>query len=122
MRILKTNSLKLFNPYLIDSPQPSNLNYHWNFSCYSSSFQYLRSYSSLDFSLKNTCYLGRNLKQDYPIIVGGEGNYLYTADGRKIFDGSTGAAVSCLGHNNRRIIKAMKKELKNGIPYIADTF
>jgi ubiquinol-cytochrome c reductase cytochrome b subunit len=32
MRILKTNPiLKLLNSYLIDSPQPSNLNYLWNF-------------------------------------------------------------------------------------------
>lgn len=32
MRILKTNPiLKLLNSYLIDSPQPSNLNYFWNF-------------------------------------------------------------------------------------------
>jgi ubiquinol-cytochrome c reductase cytochrome b subunit len=32
MRILKSHSLfKLFNSYLIDSPQPSNLSYLWNF-------------------------------------------------------------------------------------------
>lgn len=32
MRILKTNPiLKLLNSYLIDSPQPSNLSYLWNF-------------------------------------------------------------------------------------------
>lgn len=32
MRILKTNPiLKLLNSYLIDSPQPSNLSYMWNF-------------------------------------------------------------------------------------------
>ena len=32
MRILKSNSLlKLVNSYLIDSPQPSNLSYLWNF-------------------------------------------------------------------------------------------
>lgn len=32
MRILKTNPiLRLLNSYLIDSPQPSNLNYLWNF-------------------------------------------------------------------------------------------
>lgn len=32
MRILKNNSiLRLFNYYLVDSPQPSNLSYLWNF-------------------------------------------------------------------------------------------
>ena len=74
------------------------------------------------FSLKNSFYLGRHLKKEYPIIVGGKGNYIFTADGRKVFDASSGAAVSCLGHNNKRIINAMIKELKTGIPYIANTF
>jgi len=32
MRILKTNSLlRLFNSYLVDSPQPANISYLWNF-------------------------------------------------------------------------------------------
>lgn len=32
MRILKSHPLlKLVNGYLIDAPQPSNLNYLWNF-------------------------------------------------------------------------------------------
>lgn len=32
MRILKSNSLlKIVNSYVIDSPQPSNLSYLWNF-------------------------------------------------------------------------------------------
>lgn len=32
MRVLKTHPiLKLVNSYLIDSPQPSNLSYLWNF-------------------------------------------------------------------------------------------
>ena len=32
MRILKQNSLlRLFNSYLVDSPQPSNISYMWNF-------------------------------------------------------------------------------------------
>jgi len=32
MRILKTNVLlRLFNSYLVDSPQPANISYLWNF-------------------------------------------------------------------------------------------
>jgi len=32
MRILKSNSLlRLFNSYLVDSPQPANISYLWNF-------------------------------------------------------------------------------------------
>ena len=32
MRILKTNSLlRLYNSYIVDSPQPANISYMWNF-------------------------------------------------------------------------------------------
>lgn len=32
MRILKTNALlRLANSYIVDSPQPANLSYMWNF-------------------------------------------------------------------------------------------
>lgn len=32
MRILKTNALlRLYNSYIVDSPQPANLSYMWNF-------------------------------------------------------------------------------------------
>jgi hypothetical protein len=32
MRILKTHVLlRLFNSYLVDSPQPANISYLWNF-------------------------------------------------------------------------------------------
>jgi quinol-cytochrome oxidoreductase complex cytochrome b subunit len=32
MRLLKLNViLRLFNSYLVDSPQPANINYTWNF-------------------------------------------------------------------------------------------
>ena len=37
------------------------------------------------------------------IATHGEGIYLHTADGRKIIDGSGGAAVACLGHGNARV-------------------
>ena len=32
MRILKQNAiLRLYNSYIVDSPQPSNISYLWNF-------------------------------------------------------------------------------------------
>jgi quinol-cytochrome oxidoreductase complex cytochrome b subunit len=32
MRILKSNALlRLYNSYIVDSPQPSNISYLWNF-------------------------------------------------------------------------------------------
>jgi adenosylmethionine-8-amino-7-oxononanoate aminotransferase len=52
----------------------------------------------------------RNMKKTYPVVTHGEGIYLYTRDGREIIDGASGAAVVCLGHNNRRLIEAMKAQ------------
>ena len=45
-----------------------------------------------------------------PVVVGGDGIYLHTADGRRIIDGSGGAAVACLGHGNRRIAEAIGRQ------------
>jgi len=45
-----------------------------------------------------------------PIATSGDGIYLHTADGRKIIDGSGGAAVACLGHGNRRIAEAIGRQ------------
>ena len=47
-----------------------------------------------------------------PSIVNSSGHYLYTSDGRSIFDASGGAAVACLGHNDPRVNKAVMKQLE----------
>ena len=49
----------------------------------------------------------RSLDKAYPTAVGGVGVYLVTQDGKKILDGSSGAAVSSIGHNNREVIEAI---------------
>jgi len=46
----------------------------------------------------------------YPMVVRGEGVYLYDADGKQYLDGSGGAAISCLGHGNRVVIDAIKTQ------------
>ncbi|KCV81699.1 hypothetical protein ATO10_10150 [Actibacterium atlanticum] len=46
-----------------------------------------------------------------PIGTKGGGVYLYDADGKAYFDGSGGAAVSCLGHGDPDIINAIKQQL-----------
>ncbi|GLT11123.1 aspartate aminotransferase family protein [Sulfitobacter porphyrae] len=46
-----------------------------------------------------------------PTAVGGEGCYLIDADGKRYFDGSGGAAVSCLGHSNARVREAIKAQV-----------
>jgi hypothetical protein len=52
----------------------------------------------------------RNPLHDYPMVVRGEGVYLYDADGKQYLDGSGGAAISCLGHGHRVVIDAIKTQ------------
>ncbi len=53
----------------------------------------------------------RSLKTDFPLVTAADGVYLIDSSGRKYLDGSGGAAVSCLGHGNRRIIDAIGQQL-----------
>jgi len=66
--------------------------------------------------------LGRDIHLDYTTIKQGEGNYLITSEGRRVFDAAGGAAVSCLGHGNKRVLKAMSKQMGTGIIYLASSF
>ena len=45
-----------------------------------------------------------------PTAVGGEGCYLIASTGKRYFDGSGGAAVSCLGHGDPEITQAIKDQ------------
>lgn len=49
----------------------------------------------------------RSLSKAYPTATKGAGVYLISADGRRILDGSSGAAVSCLGHGHEKVIEAI---------------
>ncbi len=53
---------------------------------------------------------GRHTKAKPPLAVRGQGVYLYGADGKQYFDGSGGAAVSCLGHGDRDVIAAIQQQ------------
>ncbi len=53
----------------------------------------------------------RHTKSNLPTVKTGKGVYLYDTDGRQYFDGSGGAAVSCLGHGDQDIINAIKSQL-----------
>lgn len=46
-----------------------------------------------------------------PMVAGGSGCYLIDKQGRKYFDGSGGAAVSCLGHGDAEVTAAIKDQL-----------
>jgi len=63
----------------------------------------------------------RNSKSTYPVAVGGEGAYLIDASGKRYLDGSSGAAVSCLGHNDKDVIDAIKRQLDR-LPYAHTSF
>ncbi len=53
----------------------------------------------------------RHCHADPPRAVAGDGCYLIDCTGKRYFDGSGGAAVSCLGHSNPRIAQAIKDQV-----------
>ncbi len=53
----------------------------------------------------------RHCHSTLPTAVSGDGCYLIDADGKHYFDGSGGAAVSCLGHSNARVVQAIKDQV-----------
>ncbi|MFV2053354.1 aspartate aminotransferase family protein [Aliiroseovarius sp. YM-037] len=55
--------------------------------------------------------LHRQTKSVPPEAVSGKGVYLYDSAGKQYFDGSGGAAVSCLGHGDPDVTAAIKDQL-----------
>ncbi len=53
----------------------------------------------------------RHTKSDLPTIASGDGCYLIDRSGKRYFDGSGGAAVSCLGHGDKAVTEAIKRQL-----------
>ncbi|MEL0437335.1 aspartate aminotransferase family protein [Phycobacter sp. K97] len=53
----------------------------------------------------------RHTKAKLPTAVGGEGCYLIDSTGKRYFDGSGGAAVSCLGHSDAAVIAAVQEQV-----------
>ena len=53
----------------------------------------------------------RHTKSNLPTAVAGEGCYLIDAKGKRYFDGSGGAAVSCLGHSDAAVIAAVQAQV-----------
>ncbi len=56
--------------------------------------------------------LHRSLHETPHLAVGGEGMHIIMADGRRVLDGSGGAAVACLGHGNKRVNAAIAAQLE----------
>jgi len=55
--------------------------------------------------------LHRSLHVEPYKVVASKGNYLHLANGQKIFDATTGAAVACLGHGNERVKAAVARQM-----------
>ncbi len=63
----------------------------------------------------------RHTKAVLPEVARGEGVYLFDTNGQAYFDGSGGAAVSCLGHGDPDVIAAIKGQL-DSIAYAHTSF
>jgi adenosylmethionine-8-amino-7-oxononanoate aminotransferase len=63
----------------------------------------------------------RSPKQSLPVAVAGEGIEIIDSAGKRYIDASGGAAVSCLGHSNQRVIDAIKRQSQQ-LPYAHTSF
>lgn len=63
----------------------------------------------------------RNPKSEYPVAVRGDGAYLVDREGKRYLDASGGAAVSCLGHSDRAVVEAVKRQLDR-LPFAHTSF
>lgn len=61
--------------------------------------------------MKSRHVFPRNCAADLPVAVSGDGVYLIAQDGTRVLDACGGAAVSCLGHSNERVIAAIQKQV-----------
>ena len=52
----------------------------------------------------------RSTRSNMPVVVGGRGIELVTADGRRFIDACGGAAVSCLGHGHPAVTRAIARQ------------
>ena len=55
----------------------------------------------------SSAVLQRNLRHAYPCAVAASGHYIVDSEQRRYFDASGGAAISCLGHGDSEVVKAL---------------
>jgi len=68
-----------------------------------------------------TTVFHRMPKQTLPVAVKGDGIEIIDSTGKRYIDASGGAAVSCLGHSNQRVIDAIKRQAQE-LPYAHTSF
>jgi adenosylmethionine-8-amino-7-oxononanoate aminotransferase len=79
--------------------------------------------SSKPFESSSGFSLLRHLTKEYPEAKGGEGNFIQGEKDKKVLDACGGAAVTCLGHNNKRMNDAMANYfLQNNLTYTSTAF
>ena len=63
----------------------------------------------------------RDPRLAYPVAVRGEGAYVFDSTGKRYLDASGGAAVSCLGHSDRAVTEAIRRQLEK-LPFAHTSF
>ena len=63
----------------------------------------------------------RDPRRAFPVAVRGEGVYLFDRDGKRYLDASGGAAVSCLGHSDPAVLRAVQAQLAK-LPFAHTSF
>jgi adenosylmethionine-8-amino-7-oxononanoate aminotransferase len=61
-------------------------------------------------SVQQTAIFHRSLGKKYKTASSGAGVYIIQSDGTRTLDGSSGAAVSCLGHGHPVVIEAIVEQ------------
>lgn len=59
----------------------------------------------------NSAVFHRHPLDDLPLAYRGSGVHLFDSNGKQYIDGSCGAATSCLGHSDSKVIDAIKQQL-----------
>ncbi len=62
--------------------------------------------------MPQTAIFHRSLCKEYSTASGGNGVYILHPDGSRTLDGSSGAAVSCLGHGHPVVIEAIVEQAR----------
>lgn len=60
--------------------------------------------------MSQSALLKSNLGEDYPVVVHGEGVFLYDSEGKQYLDGSGGAMTASIGHGVAEIAQAMQAQ------------
>ena len=65
---------------------------------------------------------GRSLQQPWPLwFTGGRGAYLIDVDGNRLIDYALGNGPLLLGHSPRPVLEAVRRELRRGLLYAAQS-